>query len=85
MFTNNDTIYTREKKYKIMAVNRGPRKNGNAATILRRAAEGALKIDPDLECEQINLYDYNCKGASAATNAKGSAAKVTELARFATS
>lgn len=47
---------------KFLTINGSPRKNCNTATILRHVMDGALKAAPDVECEQINLYDHDYKG-----------------------
>ena len=47
---------------KIYAINGGPRKNGNTATLLEKALEGARSVGSDVETEMIHLYDYNYKG-----------------------
>jgi multimeric flavodoxin WrbA len=45
---------------KIIAVNGSPRKNGNTATLLNKALEGAAT--EGTEVELIHLYDLNYKG-----------------------
>ncbi|MDD4321020.1 MAG: flavodoxin family protein [Acidaminococcaceae bacterium] len=45
---------------KIIAINGSPRKNGNTATLLNKALEGAK--EQGAETEIINLYDLNYKG-----------------------
>ncbi len=45
---------------KVMASNGSPRKNGNTATLLNKALEGASS--QGAETELINLYDLNYKG-----------------------
>ncbi|HBF39888.1 MAG TPA: flavodoxin [Firmicutes bacterium] len=45
---------------KALAFNGGPRKNGNTATVLNRALEGAAS--QGAETELIHLYDLNYKG-----------------------
>lgn len=45
---------------KIIAINGSPRKNGNTATLLKNALEGAAK--QGAETEMISLYDLNFKG-----------------------
>jgi multimeric flavodoxin WrbA len=47
---------------KIYAVNASPRKNGNTATLLNKALEGARSVSPDVETEIIHLYDYKYSG-----------------------
>lgn len=47
---------------KFLAINGSPRKSCNTATILRHVRDGVLKVNPDAECEQINLYDHDYKG-----------------------
>ncbi|WFR59274.1 flavodoxin family protein [Anaerocolumna sp. AGMB13025] len=45
---------------KVLAVNGGPRKNWNTATLLKQAMEGA--VSAGAEVELINLYDLDYKG-----------------------
>jgi multimeric flavodoxin WrbA len=45
---------------KVIAINGGPRKNWNTATLLKQALEGA--VSAGAEVELINLYDLNYKG-----------------------
>jgi multimeric flavodoxin WrbA len=45
---------------KMMAINGSPRKNGNTATLLNKALEGAAA--EGAETEMVHLYDLNFKG-----------------------
>jgi multimeric flavodoxin WrbA len=45
---------------KILAINGSARKNGNTATLLKKAMEGASSLGADTEL--IHLYDLNYKG-----------------------
>ena len=47
---------------KVYAINGSPRNNNNTATLLKKALEGVISLDKEIETEIINLYDYNYKG-----------------------
>lgn len=47
---------------KMIAINGSPRKKCNTAEILQNMLEGAREYDPSIECELINLYEYDYKG-----------------------
>ena len=47
---------------KIMAINGSPRHNGNTATLLQDALDGAKTKHQDLETRLVQLYDLNFKG-----------------------
>lgn len=47
---------------KIYAINGGPRKTWNTATMLQNFLDGAASAGEDVETEMINLFDLNYKG-----------------------
>ncbi|MBQ8553424.1 MAG: flavodoxin family protein [Alistipes sp.] len=57
---------------KVMIINGSPRKDKNTATLLRKAAEGAISTGADVEFK--NLYDYDFAGCHScfACKVKGS-------------
>ncbi len=57
---------------KVIAINGSPRKNGNTATLLQKALDGATSVGA--ETELIHLYDLNFKGCAScfACKRKGS-------------
>lgn len=47
---------------KMLAINGSPRKKWNTAEILQNMIDGARETEPSLNCELINLYEYDYKG-----------------------
>lgn len=47
---------------KMVVINGSPRKKWNTAEILQNMASGAQEVDPAMECDLINLYEYDYKG-----------------------
>lgn len=47
---------------KMLAINGSPRKKCNTAEILQNMLAGAREACPELECELVNLYEYDYKG-----------------------
>lgn len=47
---------------KMIAINGSPRKKCNTAEILQNMLDGAREVDSAIECELINLYEYDYKG-----------------------
>ncbi len=57
-----ETVYTKGRKMKLIAVNGSPRKNGNTAKLLQAFLDGAKEAQQGVETEIIQLYDLQYTG-----------------------
>ncbi|MDR2657827.1 MAG: flavodoxin family protein, partial [Oscillospiraceae bacterium] len=58
---------------KVIAINGSPRKNGNTATLLQKAMDGAASVGA--ETELVHLVDLNYKGCVSCFACKRKGAK----------
>ena len=72
---------TKTKMKSIIIIDGGPRKNFNTASMLKKFAEGASSVSPEIEVRTVRLYGMDYKGCMScmACKVKGKASNVCKF------